>query len=117
MPWPLEIYQACQLFNCLPFPGALFDQPPMLMQAIRVCLSVKRTAEKESKHFDEVDTRIKRIVDILKMGGLDSERYRHRLRMVCGPGILDGNGRPNAKEFERLGLELVWWDVIGKLRG
>jgi hypothetical protein len=117
MPWPLEIYQLCQMFNCLPFPGGLFDQPAMLLQAIRVCLSVRRTAEKKLKDYDETDHRIKRIIDIMQMRDWDREKYRHKLGLICGAGIFGSDGRLVYEEFERLGLELVIEDVAVKLYG
>jgi hypothetical protein len=115
MPWPMEIYQMCQMFNCLPFPGALFDQPPDMLQAIRVCLSVSRTADKKAKDYDRVDTRIKRIVDILKMAKWEEGAYRRKLRQICGPGIYDEDGRIVLEEFKRLGIEMILGDVIRKL--
>ena len=83
-----------------------------MLQAIRVCLSVSRTAGKKKTDYDETDWRIKRIVDILNMAGWEREKYRKKLGQICGSGIFDDDGRINVDEFERLGIEIVLEDVI-----
>lgn len=117
MPWPLQIHQLSEMYHCPPFPGSVFDQPPDMLAAIRVCLSTARTASKEKQSdYDKVDWSIKRIVDIAKMNTWDNvESYRRKLYQICGQTVFDADGRLNFQLFVDQGIELVLPDVLRKL--
>lgn len=107
------------MYHCPPFPGSVFDQPPDLLTAIRVCLSAARTAnKKDKKDYDVTDWRIARIVDIAKMNDwTNAAEYRHRLYQICGKAVFEEDGRLNFKLFQDWGIELILPDVIHKLYG
>lgn len=115
MPWPLEIFYSCQMFNCLPFPGALFDQPQFMIDAINVCRNTERAARSRPQDLDRVGTSIKRIVDIMRAKGLPHDKYIRRVRNICGASIFNESGDLSIDEFQRLGIELIYGDVLNEL--